>query len=235
MFGELLEIRGLKRPSCAACILAVFVGSAAAQVLDVDGGEYSTVTRTQSTFVTSVLDLDRPPPVEAEREAETETSEQTNIEVASLAARSPRRGTPQIEALIVDVALEHARHPGIRAAGLTTTEWVAYFRANIAIESNFRQAARSHVGAIGLGQLMPATARTLGVDPLDAKDNLRGSALYLLTQLQTFRSKELALAAYNAGPEAVTRYGGIPPYRETQGHVQKVLAIFHQTIGQETT
>jgi len=233
VFGELLKIRGLKRPSCAACILAIFVGSADAQVLDVDGGEYSTVTRRQSTFVTSVLDLDRPPPVEPEREAET--SEQTNVAVASLVARSPRRGTPQIEALIVDVALEHARHPGIRAAGLTTTEWVAYFRANIAIESNFRQAARSHVGAIGLGQLMPATARTLGVDPFDAEDNLRGSALYLLTQLQTFRSKELALAAYNAGPEAVTRYGGIPPYRETQGHVQKVLAIFHQTIGQETT
>ncbi len=233
MFGELLKIRGLKRPSCAACILAIFVGSADAQVLDVDGGEYSTVTRRQSTFVTSVLDLDRPPPVEPEREAET--SEQTNVEAASLVARSPRRGTPQIEALIVDVALEHARHPGIRAAGLTTTEWVVYFRANIAIESNFRQAARSHVGAIGLGQLMPATARTLGVDPFDAEDNLRGSALYLLTQLQTFRSKELALAAYNAGPEAVTRYGSIPPYRETQGHVQKVLAIFHQTIGQETT
>ena len=84
------------------------------------------------------------------------------------------------------------------------------------------------MGAIGLGQLMPGTASLLEVDPHDWQQNLDGSARYLLTQIDRFDSAELALAAYNAGPEAVTQYGGIPPYEETQGHVQKVLAVFNR-------
>lgn len=127
--------------------------------------------------------------------------------------------------------MAHARHPALRKTGLSASDWIAFFRANIAIESAFKQAARSRVGAIGLGQLMPETARRLGVNPFDPKQNLHGSARYLLAQLDRFGSKELALAAYNAGPEAVARYSGIPPYRETQAHVRKVMAIFRDTIG----
>ena len=97
-------------------------------------------------------------------------------------------------------------------------EWLAFFRANIAVESAFNPQARSRVGAIGLGQLMPETAEVLGVDPFDPRQNLQGSARYLLTQMERFESPELALAAYNAGPLAVVKYSGIPPYRETQGH-----------------
>lgn len=135
------------------------------------------------------------------------------------------QGRAEVEALIQDVGAQYLRHPGIRAAGLTSTEWLSFFRANIAIESAFKVTARSHVGAIGLGQLMPETARVLGVDPHDPVQNLHGSARYLLTQLKRFGRPDLALAAYNAGPEAVARYGGVPPFRETQGHVRKVLAL----------
>jgi soluble lytic murein transglycosylase-like protein len=90
-------------------------------------------------------------------------------------------------------------------------------------ESGWNPRARSLKGAMGLAQLMPATARALGVNPGDPMQNLEGGARYLATQYRTFRSWKLALAAYNAGPEAVTKYGGVPPYRETQGYVTAIL------------
>ena len=78
---------------------------------------------------------------------------------------------------------------------------------------------------------MPDTASFLGVDPNDWRQNLDGSARYLLLMLETFGTPELALAAYNAGPEAVSRHGGIPPYVETQGHVARVQAVFARLKG----
>ncbi len=90
-------------------------------------------------------------------------------------------------------------------------------------ESNWRTNARSHKGAIGLAQLMPGTARALGVDPHDPAQNLEGGARYLSMQYRKFRSWRLALAAYNAGPEAVEKYNGVPPYRETQNYVRRIL------------
>ena len=89
-------------------------------------------------------------------------------------------------------------------------------------ESNWNPNAKSNKGAIGLAQLMPATARALGVDPEKPKQNLEGGARYLARQYQKFGSWKLALAAYNAGPKAVEKYGGIPPYRETQNYVKKI-------------
>lgn len=84
----------------------------------------------------------------------------------------------------------------------------------------------SHAGALGIGQLMPETAQDLGVDPLRVDENVLGAARYLRLQWDTFGDWQLALAAYNAGPGAVTRYGGVPPYEETQAYVQKVLTSY---------
>lgn len=95
----------------------------------------------------------------------------------------------------------------------------------VTAESNWDAAIVSHRGAIGLTQLMPGTAEELGVDPWDAYDNLDGGARYLRQQYLRFGTWELALAAYNAGPGAVNKYGGIPPYKETQEYVRKILDI----------
>ena len=100
-------------------------------------------------------------------------------------------------------------------------------RAVIAVESEFDQWAVSSKGARGLMQLMPATARRLGVlDAFDARQNIFGGTQYLRILLDQFAGDvELVLAAYNAGEGAVQRYGGVPPYRETRGYVKKVGAL----------
>ncbi len=91
-------------------------------------------------------------------------------------------------------------------------------------ESDYHADAVSKTGAIGVMQLMPATARALGVDPHDPVANIDGGAAYLQKQLARFGGRiDLALAAYNAGPAAVERYGGIPPYRETRAYVAAAL------------
>ncbi|MCC5963999.1 MAG: lytic transglycosylase domain-containing protein [Rhodobacteraceae bacterium] len=90
-------------------------------------------------------------------------------------------------------------------------------------ESRWNPNAVSHKGAIGLAQLMPGTAQMLRVDPNDPQQNLEGGARYLRMMYDRFGDWRLALAAYNAGPEAVTRHGGIPPYAETQDYVVVIL------------
>lgn len=87
-------------------------------------------------------------------------------------------------------------------------------------ESGWNPSARSHKGARGLAQLMPGTAAKLGVNPNDPIQNLEGGARYLRQQYNAFGSWRLALAAYNAGPGAVQKYKGIPPYRETTNYVR---------------
>jgi len=97
-------------------------------------------------------------------------------------------------------------------------------KAVIQQESAFNPNARSHKGAMGLMQLMPATAAELGVtDPYNPSENIRGGVAYLKGLLVKFEQNvELALAAYNAGPTAVTKYGTVPPYRETKNYVQRI-------------
>lgn len=101
--------------------------------------------------------------------------------------------------------------------------------ALVRAESGGNARAQSGAGAIGLTQLMPGTAKSLGVNPHDPRQNLEGGAKYLSQQLKRFKSVPKALAAYNAGPGAVQKYGGVPPYNETQTYVKRLTGYWKES------
>ncbi|WP_309770651.1 lytic transglycosylase domain-containing protein [Agrobacterium larrymoorei] len=126
--------------------------------------------------------------------------------------------------LAINVGNRYADAPGVARAALDRETFVALFATMVQRESNFDPRAISPAGASGLGQLMPATARELGVcDVFSPRENLEGAASYLTSMLEQFGSPAMALAAYNAGPGAVIRHRGIPPYHETRQYVADII------------
>jgi len=104
--------------------------------------------------------------------------------------------------------------------------------AVILAESHFRPDATSRAGAMGLGQLMPGTAAGLGVgNAYDPVQNIGGSIRLIRGHLDKYGNLALALSAYNAGPGAVRKYGGVPPYRETQNYIRRVTSIYKALCG----
>ena len=131
--------------------------------------------------------------------------------------RAPARA--DYDGLIGEVAAQHSLPP-------------ALLKAVIAAESGFDPRALSRAGAQGLMQLMPETASALGVeDPWAPEQNVQGGSGYLRALLDRYGDLTRALAAYNAGPEAVDRYGGLPPYRETRAYVERVLTYYRSYHG----
>lgn len=127
--------------------------------------------------------------------------------------------------------VQQAIHSAAAATGLSP----ALLQAVASVESGLNPHAVSPVGAVGLMQLMPQTAASLGVNPSNTAQNALGGAEFLKSLLNQFgQNLSLALAAYNAGPEAVTKYGGIPPYAQTQQYVHDVLSAY-QTAGSNPT
>lgn len=104
-----------------------------------------------------------------------------------------------------------------------------FVRSVVAVESGYRPDARSRKGAIGLMQLMPATARAYGADPTDPKQNVDAGTRYLRDLLLKYNGRvSHALAAYNAGPGAVDRHHGVPPYRETLDYIARVIRKYEK-------
>lgn len=128
-------------------------------------------------------------------------------------------GNGSVRASAFDEMIEEAARRHQVDAGLV--------KAVIQVESNFNPEAVSHAGAKGLMQLMDGTADYLGVEnSFDARQNIEGGVEYLAQQLELFGDTRLALAAYNAGPGAVQKFDGIPPYEETQHYVKRVLSYY---------
>ncbi len=142
------------------------------------------------------------------------------VRVEGLAFAPPRRIKVPTERdydhLILQVATQHQVEPGL-------------VKAVIAAESNFKPHAVSRVGAQGLMQLMPATSAHLGVArPFGVVDNIDGGVRYLRAMLDRYGDVSWALAAYNAGPGAVDRHRGVPPYRETRAYIKRVLEYYRR-------
>lgn len=190
---------GVKRVAVAAVLIALF------------GGALPPATRGDIYWFQDEQGVVHMSNVPVDQRFRFKERERVDREIKVLAGRPLKR----YDGLIDKVA---------RAEGLDT----ALLRAVVATESNFDPDAISKKGALGLMQLMPETARRMGVtDPFHPAENLEAGARHLRRLIDRYRGElTLALSAYNAGERAVDRYKGIPPFPETQNYVQKVLKAY---------
>jgi soluble lytic murein transglycosylase-like protein len=198
---------------CALAALAVYAPQARADVFEIGGdGQWRQINETPyqlpgREYADGQAVQGSLPPVRLA--AITTVGEP--VEQVQAVLDSSRSVTGQYAPLINAAAKQY----GIAPALVEAVMWQ---------ESRYNHRAVSSAGAIGLMQLMPGTARNLGVNPHDPWQNVFGGAAYLRTQLDRFNNNvPLALAAYNAGPGAVIKYGGIPPYAETRNYVSVIM------------
>lgn len=156
----------------------------------------------------------------------------TSAQTAPVATASEATYAAALRTINPKLPIEKAR---AYARSVLKDAWKTHLDARfimsiVTVESRWRANAVSRVGARGLGQLMPGTARTLGVNPRNPSENLRGTSTYLKSLMDHFAGKpnavKLAIAGYNAGPKAVERYHGVPPYSETRNYVVRVLHVW---------
>lgn len=163
------------------------------------------------------LSVDKLGVLDGRAASQYEGSARLRPDVMTLPARVAEGIVPRFTGRYAGPYLDPARHAA-RRHGVPED----LFLRLVQQESGWNPRAVSHKGAIGLAQLMPATAQRLRVDPTDPEENLDGGARYLAQQYRKFGNWRLALAAYNAGPGAVLKHGGVPPYRETMDYVRVI-------------
>jgi soluble lytic murein transglycosylase-like protein len=203
---------------CFAAGFAFHSNAAKADVFEIGGnGEWQQVNKPPvepeaEVIAELVNDGEKLPPVKLA--AITASGQPISSQQSYSLPATPVRG--QLASVINAAAQQY----GISPALIDAVMWQ---------ESRYNHNAKSSAGAIGLMQLMPGTAQGLGVNPHDPWQNVFGGAAYLRQQLDRFNNNvPLALAAYNAGPGAVIKYGGIPPYSETRNYVASIMRRLNQ-------
>ena len=216
MNAVIANVTRLARIAALACAGLAVAVPAQAEGLRL-GGASSKSRATQFQRQTQLMDTRLSAQYQRSQRLRPETGKSRTVTVISLDGRASTSGQaiPRYTGSQRSKYLPHAR-AAARKHGIPED----LFLRLVQQESGWNAEARSHKGATGLAQLMPGTAAKLGVNPNDPVQNLDGGARYLRMMYNTFGDWRLALAAYNAGPGAVTKHKGIPPYRETRNYVR---------------
>lgn len=216
MNAVIADVTRWAKVAALACAGLAVAGSAQADGLRL-GGASSKSRAAQFQRQTQLMDSRLAAQYQRSQRLRPDSGKERTVTVISLDGRASTSGAaiPRYTGSQRSKYLPHAR-AAARKHGIPED----LFLRLVQQESGWNVGARSHKGATGLAQLMPATAAKLGVNANDPLQNLDGGARYLRMMYNTFGNWQLALAAYNAGPGAVTKHKGIPPYRETRNYVR---------------